>query len=100
MVKAKDSMRTKALEDIVRILRDHREELCRNYRVRELGIFGSYVRGEQRPDSDVSIFSSILTKSLRSSASFTWRTTFQTFWCKGGSCNEKGFKKAYRQKHS
>jgi predicted nucleotidyltransferase len=55
MVKAKDSMRTKALEDIVRILRDHKEELCRNYGVRELGIFGSYVRGEQRPDSDVDI---------------------------------------------
>jgi predicted nucleotidyltransferase len=55
MVKAKDSMRTKDLEYIVRILRDHREELCRNYGVRELGIFGSYVRGEQRPDSDVDI---------------------------------------------
>jgi len=55
MVKVKDSMRTKALEDIVRILRDRREELHRNHGVRELGVFGSYVRGEQRPDSDVDI---------------------------------------------
>jgi len=39
----------------VRILRDRREELRRNYGVRELGFFGSYVSGEQGQDSDVDI---------------------------------------------
>lgn len=29
--------------------------VCRKYRVRELGIFGSAARGELRPDSDVDI---------------------------------------------
>ena len=29
------------------------EEVCRRYRVRELSFFGSAVRGEMRPDSDI-----------------------------------------------
>lgn len=45
----------RALEDIVRILREHREELAREYKVKEIGIFGSYVRGTQRVTSDVDI---------------------------------------------
>jgi predicted nucleotidyltransferase len=28
-------------------------DLCRRYRVKELSVFGSAVRGEMRPDSDV-----------------------------------------------
>lgn len=30
-------------------------ELCRRYSVRELSLFGSSVRGEMRPDSDIDI---------------------------------------------
>ncbi|HXR96601.1 MAG TPA: nucleotidyltransferase family protein [Terriglobales bacterium] len=30
-------------------------ELCRRYKVRELSLFGSAVRGEMRPDSDVDL---------------------------------------------
>ena len=28
-------------------------DLCRQYRVRELSVFGSAARGEMRPDSDI-----------------------------------------------
>lgn len=46
-------MRT--LEEIKRILAEHKEELKERYGVKELGIFGSYSRGEQRELSDVDI---------------------------------------------
>ena len=34
---------------------EHKEELKRNYLVKDIGIFGSYVRGEQKKKSDVDI---------------------------------------------
>jgi len=43
------------LEEIKRILQEHREELREKYRVKEIGIFGSYVRGEQRRKSDLDV---------------------------------------------
>ncbi|HVX64973.1 MAG TPA: nucleotidyltransferase family protein [Bryobacteraceae bacterium] len=30
-------------------------EICRRYQVRELAVFGSVARGEERPDSDVDL---------------------------------------------
>ena len=42
-------------EEIVKILKEHKEELRRRYGVAEIGIFGSYVRGEQREGSDLDI---------------------------------------------
>src|SRR6185437_16547966 len=30
-------------------------KLCRKYRVRELSLFGSAIRGEMRPDSDIDL---------------------------------------------
>ncbi|HHI00586.1 nucleotidyltransferase family protein [Thermococcus aggregans] len=46
-------MRT--LEEIEKILREHKEELRRKFKVKEIGIFGSYVRGEAKETSDVDI---------------------------------------------
>lgn len=37
------------------ILSGHKEELHEKYKVREIGIFGSYVRGEQKKTSDIDI---------------------------------------------
>jgi len=45
----------KSLEEILRILREHKEELAQRYGVQELAIFGSYARGEQTLVSDVDI---------------------------------------------
>jgi len=42
-------------EEILRILREHMPELCERYHVRSLDVFGSYVRGEQRPRSDLDV---------------------------------------------
>ncbi len=36
------------LEAIKNILKAHKEELKEKYGVKEIGIFGSYVRGEQK----------------------------------------------------
>jgi len=45
----------KSLEEIKEIIRSHREELKERYRVRSIAIFGSYVRGEQREESDIDL---------------------------------------------
>ena len=46
---------SKTVEEIRRALEAHKEELNRGYHVKEIGIFGSYIRGEQRETSDVDI---------------------------------------------
>ncbi len=46
----------KTLEEINTILKEHKEELRKRYRIKEIGVFGSYVRGEQKKrGSDIDI---------------------------------------------
>ena len=44
-----------SLEEIREILQRHKDYLAAEYGVTIIGVFGSYVRGEQRRDSDVDI---------------------------------------------
>ncbi len=44
-----------ALKKIKNTLREYRPVLEQEYKVREIGIFGSFVRGEQRKRSDLDI---------------------------------------------
>lgn len=43
------------LEQLIALLSAHRDDLASRYHLRSLGIFGSYVRGEQRPESDIDV---------------------------------------------
>ncbi len=43
------------LEDIEKILKNHKEILREKYFVKKIGVFGSYSRGEETPESDVDI---------------------------------------------
>ena len=45
----------KTLEEVKNILASYKDVLRRKYQVKELGIFGSYVRGEIRENSDIDI---------------------------------------------
>ncbi len=45
----------KTLEEIKDTLAKHKQELKEKYKVKQIGIFGSYVRGEQTEKSDVDI---------------------------------------------
>lgn len=45
----------KSIEEVKNILKEHKEEVSRKYKVSEIGIFGSFVRGEQRKRSDIDI---------------------------------------------
>ena len=45
----------RSLEDIRQILREQEAILAERYGVRIVGVFGSYVRDEQREDSDIDI---------------------------------------------
>ena len=45
----------RSVEEVKAILKEHKAEVVQRYRVREIGIFGSFVRGEQKRRSDVDI---------------------------------------------
>jgi predicted nucleotidyltransferase len=45
----------KTAKEIREMLETHKKELNREYHVKGIGIFGSYLRGEQRETSDVDI---------------------------------------------
>jgi hypothetical protein len=45
----------KPLQEISKILADHKEEIRKKYGVLLLGIFGSYARGEENETSDIDI---------------------------------------------
>ncbi len=43
------------IDQIKKTLTKHKQELKQNYQVKDIGIFGSYVRGEQKKKSDIDI---------------------------------------------
>ena len=45
----------KTLDEVIKILKNRKSELKTKYNVKEIGIFGSYVKGEQTKDSDLDI---------------------------------------------
>ncbi len=45
----------KTLEEIKTTLTKHKEKLRQNFKVKKIGIFGSYARGEQKETSDVDV---------------------------------------------
>jgi predicted nucleotidyltransferase len=50
-----DSKKIKDAAYFTKVLRQHLPELSKEYNINYLGIFGSYVRGEQKEDSDLDI---------------------------------------------
>ena len=50
----------KKLDEIRIIIRKNRDVLAENYGVAVVGVFGSYVRGEQRGKSDIDLLVDIL----------------------------------------
>ena len=45
----------KNIEEASAVLKEHKAEVVQKYRVREIGIFESFVRGEQKRRSDIDI---------------------------------------------
>jgi uncharacterized protein len=52
MAKTKDN---KSLDEIIRVLREELPRLRKSHGVRSLGVFGSYLRGEQKKRSDLDV---------------------------------------------
>ena len=48
-------MKKKTLEEIKKILKENEVILREKFKVKEIGIFGSYVKGEQKKGSDLDI---------------------------------------------
>jgi hypothetical protein len=45
----------RSLNEIIGILSKHKLNLCKDYEIREIGVFGSFVRGDQKRGSDIDI---------------------------------------------
>lgn len=45
----------KPLRETIEIIKEHKRELEGRFKVKEIGIFGSYVRGEQKEGSDLDV---------------------------------------------
>lgn len=45
----------KTLDEIKELIQRHKDQLREQYHLKEIGVFGSYVRGSQREDSDLDI---------------------------------------------
>ncbi|MFQ5865548.1 MAG: nucleotidyltransferase family protein [bacterium] len=45
----------KTLEEIRELIKEHKQELEKEYKVKEIALFGSYVRGDQDEKSDLDI---------------------------------------------
>ena len=58
------------LEHVKRILIQHKKELKKNYNIKEIGIFGSYVKGEQKEKSDLDVLVEFLKDSNMSLLEF------------------------------
>ncbi|MFA6531066.1 MAG: nucleotidyltransferase family protein [Candidatus Micrarchaeia archaeon] len=43
------------LDNKIKLLTKHKKELAKEYKIKEIGVFGSYVRGEQTKKSDLDI---------------------------------------------
>ncbi len=43
------------IDHILNKLRNHKSEITKEFHIKEIGIFGSYIRGEERGDSDIDI---------------------------------------------
>ncbi|MHA1580746.1 MAG: nucleotidyltransferase family protein [Candidatus Freyarchaeota archaeon] len=48
-------IKNKSIDEIREILKQHKRQLKEKFGIREIGIFGSYIRGEQKEDSDIDI---------------------------------------------
>jgi len=45
----------KTFEEIKEVLQKHKEEFRERYGLKEIGVFGSYIKGEQKEKSDLDI---------------------------------------------
>ncbi len=55
MVRTKSSFLNRNLDEIRHILLAHLPEIRQQYNIKTLGVFGSYVRGQQRRSSDLDL---------------------------------------------
>jgi hypothetical protein len=55
LAKERGSQRRRSLDDILNTLHQHLPELRERYEVTSMGVFGSYVRGQERRRSDLDL---------------------------------------------
>jgi predicted nucleotidyltransferase len=80
----------KTIEEIKRILKEHKEELRDRFKVKEIGVFGSYVRGEQkRKGSDIDILVEF-EEPIGFLNFWIWKNICQIYWERRlTSCRER-----------
>jgi hypothetical protein len=80
----------KSVEKVKAILKEHKEEESRKYKVREIGIFGSFVCGEQKREAiSTSSLNSIREISRAFSRLSRWSGIWRSFSGKRLTSSEK-----------
>ncbi|MGO9093006.1 MAG: nucleotidyltransferase family protein [bacterium] len=66
-----------SLKGINEILKTHKEDLYKKYNVTEIGVFGSFVRGEHKKRSDITLVQNRIlnaeTQRTQRNQFFIWR---------------------------
>jgi len=63
-MRAGSQRRVRTAEEIAQLLRSQMPELSRRYKVKSLGIFGSYLRGEADEESDIDLLVDLEKESM------------------------------------
>ncbi len=58
-----DTVKQQSINEIIHLIVQNKSKLKKEYGVKEIGIFGSYVRGEQKDTSDIDILVSFYPKA-------------------------------------
>jgi len=45
----------KEIDHILNKIRNHKPEIAKEFHIKEIGVFGSYIRGEEQANSDIDI---------------------------------------------
>ena len=88
-----------AQNQIIRYLSANKQNICRKYHLKKLGIFGSYARNEQTPMSDLDLLVEFEnnTPNLSSVKDFLRNEIQSVFHIPVDICREKYIKPVFRQ---
>ena len=85
--------------NILEYLSANKQDISRKYRLKKLGIFGSYARGDQKPESDLDLLIEFEdnTPDLNVKKDFLRKEIQSVFHIHVDICREKYIKPVFRQ---
>jgi predicted nucleotidyltransferase len=63
-IQERQSKKSRSLKEIMKVLRQAQPDISERYKVKSLGVFGSYIHGEAKKSSDLDILVELEDRSL------------------------------------